>query len=363
MTHKMKIQYLSLLASALLAAPAVAQTPGKPSFDPDTVAGFVVGGLDATAYVDTYYAYELGNSASDQRQALSYSHTNNNQFSVNLGAISLAYESGAYRGNLVVAGGSYVARTVSGAYTPAWNLVEANAGVRVKKGLWLDAGVLPVHWGIESAYSIRELNLTRSLTAESAPYYYAGARLTYASGRMTYAAVVANGWQIATDVNKDKSGGLRATYASPDKRLSLNYSNMFGNEQPTGSDKRLRQLHDVWATFAVNDRLALQGQADYGHERGNGDWYGGYVSARQFLTRAFAVGGRLERFVDANAILVAPIAANGGSVNLDYYVHKNALLRIEARSLVGPQAQNSFVRDGLPVSTNTSISASLAAKF
>lgn len=79
------------------------------------------------------------------------------------------------------------------------NIYEANVGVKLSKtkNLWIDAGILPLHIGFESAIGADCFTLTRSMMAENSPYFETGAKLSYSAdnGKWDMAILVLNGWQ------------------------------------------------------------------------------------------------------------------------------------------------------------------------
>ncbi len=86
-----------------------------------------------------------------------------------------------YRARFTLQAGTYANDNYQAEPGVLRNVFEAWAGLALNRGntLWIDAGVLPSHLGFESAVSMDNWTLTRSLSTESSPYYLAGVRLEY----------------------------------------------------------------------------------------------------------------------------------------------------------------------------------------
>lgn len=132
--------------------------------------------LNFEAFVDLYYAAQEGPVSND---AIAFNNSRKNDFNLNLGLIKLNAEHERYRANIGLMTGTYARYNLAHEPLEFRNIWEANAGIRLAKNLWLDAGIFSSHLGFESAISTENLTLTRSLVAENSPYYLSGVNLTY----------------------------------------------------------------------------------------------------------------------------------------------------------------------------------------
>src|SRR3546814_16812363 len=75
--------------------------------------------------------------------------------------------------------GTYAQYNLSAEEDMLKHLYEANIGLRLGAGTWLDAGVLPSYIGFESAASQSCWPLTRSISAETSTCSLPGVQLTH----------------------------------------------------------------------------------------------------------------------------------------------------------------------------------------
>lgn len=291
--------------------------------------------------VDVYYAYDFSEPTGRDRLYTTQAFRHN-EFNLNWGFLQAGYAGDGVRATLALQTGTYVQANYAAEPNGLTRLIaQANAGVRLAEGVWLDLGVLPSHIGYESTFSLDNEVYTRALMAENSPYYETGARLTAeVSDRVTMKFLVLNGWQNIRETNNAKSLGFGISYI-PTERLTLSYSNYYGNEAPEGTEAKRRFFHDLYAVYTLSERLKMAGSIDYGRQEllggeEKGSWYAGMLLTRYRLSDRFAVGGRVERYSDENQIIVVTETPNGlqissASLNFDYAPAPNFLWRAEAR--------------------------------
>jgi hypothetical protein len=200
-------------------------------------------------YAEAYYSYDLANPTDHLRPAFTYSHNRHNEFNLNLALLGLRYQDERVRGALALQAGTYPEANYANEPLALRHLNEANVGLRLAPRLWLDAGIFAAHLGSESARSLDNLALTRSIMADNSPYYETGAKLTYeANARWTFTGLVLNGWQNIRDNNQNKALGTQIQL-KPSARLLLNYSTFLGEgaNRPE-PDTRWRHFHDLYLT-------------------------------------------------------------------------------------------------------------------
>jgi len=124
-------------------------------------------------FVDIYYVYDFNKPVTDYRQSFFYNHNRHNEFNLNLGLIRLQLVHPKYRANLSMQTGTYANDNYAAEPGVLKNIYEAVVGISLNKenNLWLDAGIMGSHLGFESAVSIDNLTLTRSLSAENSCFY------------------------------------------------------------------------------------------------------------------------------------------------------------------------------------------------
>ena len=322
---------LSIAAAHALYAQTADSTVTKAAASPFRLSGAV----------DVYYGYDFSEPL-DQDRLYTTQAYRHNEFNLNWGFLRADYSTGRVRATLAVQTGTYVQVNYAAEPNELTQLIaQANAGVRLAEGLWLDAGILPSHIGYESAFSGDNEIYTRALMAENSPYYETGAQLTAeVTSNITLKFLVLNGWQNIRETNSAKSLGFGMRYM-PTEQLALSYSNYYGNEAPDGFEAKRRFFHNLTASYSFSERLTVAASADYGRQElltsnGKGSWYAAMLIGRYRLGNRFALAGRIEHYNDEDEIIVATDTPNGfqtsgASINFDYIPAPGFLWRLEAR--------------------------------
>ena len=330
---------LPLLASLLLAttAPALAQSADSAAANPLTFYGFV----------DGYFGYDLRSPDTRERPFFLYSHSRQNEFTVNQGLIGVRYDDGRVRGTAALHTGTYPQANYAAEPIIFRNIYEAYAGFRPFRKAWLDAGVFSSHLGMESAISKDNWTLTRSLMAENSPYYEAGVRLTYeAAPTLTLTGLVLNGWQNIRETNQAKALGTQVQWQAAPKLL-VNSSTFYGNEQPDSLRVRRRYFHDFYVKYQASSRLSLALVFDVGKQKrarnaGYDTWHAASVFAKYQLAPKFSATLRGEYYYAERGVVIIRISPDrfdsglrlaGGSLNFDYTPTPNVAFRVEGRYL------------------------------
>jgi hypothetical protein len=380
------VQYtlMALLALfILISVPTKAQTPSP---DPlaivkiatDSSAGSAeptlgqVNPLTIYGFVDAYYSYDFGQPQNHERPGFLFNYKPTNEFNVNLALVRLLFAGEKVRGNVGLMAGTYAEYNLAKEQSLLKNIYEANAGFKLARKVWLDAGIFPSHIGAETVISRDNLNLTRSLGAENTPYYEAGAKITYeATSKLTVTGLMLNGWQNIRENNNDKAFGAQIQYKLTDKIL-LNYSNFIGNEKPD-SASQTRFFHDFYATATLCGKWRLVGGFDFGTEEkppgesGNNNWWNPTLCLKYHLTDKFGIAARGEYYHDKNVVIIGTGTENGFqtfgySLNLDYAPAEQVLWRVEGRMF---NSKDDIFTDrfGDATDKNTAVTTSLSFKF
>lgn len=305
--------------------------------------------LSLSGYLETYYVRDFNDPPNHKRPDFIYSHNRANDLSINLAMIKASLNTQRVRGNLALASGSYMRANYAAEPKDLQHIFEANAGVKLsdKHDLWLDAGVMPSHLGFESAIGTENWTLTRSLMAESSPYFETGAKLSYTSadGKWMASGLVLSGWQRirAPQGNTTPSIGHQLTY-KPNDRVTLNSSSFIGNDKSDRA-RQMRYFHDFYGIFKLDEQWSLITAFDIGAEEkppGEGDgynvWLAPAVLAKYQYSSQFSVTGRVEYYQDRQGVIINTGTPNGFktmgySVNADYKVCPRVTVRAELRQL------------------------------
>lgn len=329
--------------------------------------------LSLESSADVFYAYDFNRPDTTSRLPFLVNHNRHNEFNVNLVTIGTRLNSDNYRANLVIQTGTYAYDNYNNESEIMRLLHEANIGIALdkEKKLWLDAGVLVSHIGFESTFHIRDLTLTRSLMAESVPYYLTGAQLSYEFNQKWYLLVmVANGWQRIQRVegNSLLSFCTQLRYR-PGTNVELNWSTFVGTDDPDET-RRMRYFNDVYALIDLGEDWDLQVGFDYGIQqktKGSSDfdqWTMTSLIARYNIVSHWFINGRVEYASDKANVVISNPSTNefetwGFSSGIDYRPLKNIIARIEGRYLISPNEiypkAGGFVTDNFSIITSISI--------
>ena len=343
------------IAVALVAPAAAAQVVASaPPAGDDLPSGNETPRFVPIAVVDTYYAYH--DTPPPGREAtLSTTAIRHNEFNLNLVSLGGTLQHAKLLGTIILQAGTsvdalYPSNPALGrsSNTETWKHIQvATVGYRITQNLDFEAGVFPSHIGHETFVSTANWNYTRSMLADSTPYFLAGAKGTWrASPKLTLTALVYNGWQTYYDVNRYKKGALMLQWR-PTETLSLSDSISIGPE--VLDHQQVRYFNDFIVTWAPHPRLAFAGEfaAGLDHRPNKADgqtdpkYWAADICARWNIgdTTYFALRG--ERIVDDSGILTftgARVDAQagsgqrlmGGTFTIGFLPHPKLLARVEA---------------------------------
>ena len=332
--------------------------------------------ITISGYAETYYQYDFNRPSDNKRPNFIYSHNRHNEFNLNLGFIKAGYEDKRIRASLALAAGTYMNANYAAEPGVLKNIFEGYAGLKLieKKDFWVDLGIFGSHIGFESAISKDCWNLTRSILAENSPYFEAGARITYKTdnNKWMFRVLALNGWQRITRLNDHSlmNWGTQIQF-KPSEKVVINYSNFFGSDKPD-SVRLLRLFHNLYGIFSISEKVGLTFGLDIGTEEklpGAGDnnsWFSPTAILRYLISAKWAIAVRGEYYSDENGVIVTTgsprgFKTAGFSLNLDYNISKNMLVRMEARKLISKD--KIFIKENALTESNTFITSSIALSF
>lgn len=332
--------------------------------------------INLSGFVDVYYVYDFDKPTSGYRHPFLYNHNRHNEFNVNLGFVKLNVDHIKYRANLALHAGTYVEDNYASEPGMLKNFSEANIGISISKKnkLWLDVGILPSHIGFESAISMDNTVLTRSLLAENSPYFMAGAKITYKPNtKWELAAMALNGWQRIKRVSGNSliSGGSQIKFCPSDK-LTLNWSTFVGTDHPDVA-RRMRYFNNFYAQIQIKKRVNLIAGFDIGfqqaqkHSSDYEHWFSPVVIAQYSFSDKWKMAVRAEYYRDLERNIIPVVTLYGfemlgASLNLDFAPSKNILCRVEGRWLGSDDPYSPFY-PSWEDSQNFFIGTSIAMKF
>lgn len=300
-----------------------------------------------SGFVDVFYVYDFNAPETNSRQPFFYNHNRHNEFNLNLGYLKISTENSRYRANLALHTGTYPNDNYAAEPGVLKNIFEANAGIALnsKSNLWLDAGIFGSHIGFESAISINNWTLTRSLLAENSPYFETGAKVTFTpTEKWELAGLILNGWQQIQRVegNSMPSFGTQVKFIPNDKVL-LNWSTYIGTSDPD-SIRRMRYFNNFFGQFQLTEKIGLIAGFDLGWQQREKDsakyetWLSPVIIGQFTFHQNWKLAIRGEYYQDKTGIIIPTKTPNGFkttglSLNLDYSPTPTLACRIEGRWL------------------------------
>lgn len=300
--------------------------------------------FNVSAYIETYYSYDISNPFNNEKPDFNYNYKKHNQLNLNLAFIKASYENKRLRSNLALMIGDYAKYNLSNEPSWAKPLFEANIGYKPFKqyNFWIDAGVMPSHIGFESAIGGDCYNVTRSILAENSPYYESGIKLSYTAPKenLYVAFLVLNGWQKIEipSSNFTPSVGVQLNYKAA-KNLTINYSNFVGSLN-FDSTNAVRTFHNFYAIYEASEMFSFIGGFDIGTQKPKqvktAVWYTPVLISKIKLNNKHTIAGRLEYYHDKNQIMIPTATLNGyqtfgASMNYDFQISPKMLWRTELK--------------------------------
>lgn len=270
------------------------------------------GRIKINGYVSTYYARYSDSLAHGQYQKFPTSCPLDNSFSVNMIYLGAKYISNRFRGNLALHWGDIA----NCAWSAKYNMIqEANAGFRVAKGLWFDAGYFRTHLGLESIQPRENITSSIATTTYFEPYFLSGAKLTYYFGtKLAIQGSIFNGFNSFVENNKNKAYGLSMVY-SPNSSLSITLNSITCDESPDIQKRKQKRIYNNVYLFYKSSKFDFGAEFNYGIQE-NTKLTDTFASAT--VISALAVGRfhfnkklsaymRVEYFDDRNEMLTGPV--------------------------------------------------------
>lgn len=294
------------------------------------------------AYVSTYYAYYDDETEVNDFVQFPTLSPRNNQFALNMALITLDYKSKFLRSNI----GLHYGDVAESTWPANFKLIqEANAGFRIHKKLWFDAGFFKTHVGIESFQPRENITSSMSLVNYHEPYYFSGAKLTwYVSDKLSLQANVFNGYSNYSDNNKNKIFNFSTVYTPGDK-LSMTYNFLTSDESPSNEKQSHQRYYNNFYISFTQQKFTLGLELNYGWQKNSlktdstkhATVYSGLLVGKYQVFKKHAVYARLENFSDPDQILSTNVDIgnyiNGLTAGYEFKPQKNAALSVEWRRL------------------------------
>ncbi|MCU0359000.1 MAG: porin [Cyclobacteriaceae bacterium] len=324
---------------------------------------------------DFFYAYDFNRPTTYYRQPFLYNHNRHDEVNLNHGFARLTYQGNRIKTNVALHAGTYVLDNYANEPDVLKFIFEANVRVLLdeQRTWWIEAGILPSHIGFESAVSMDNATLTRSLLADNSPYYMTGIVAGHAlTDRLEANIMMLTGWQTITMVSGSTlpAWGSKVSYTIPDG-ITINWSTFVGTVEPDAL-RTMRYFSNLYAILPLGDSWKLITGFDIGwqqREKFSNDydtWYSAVMIMRYAMNPQWAMALRGEYYADKAEVIIENPTGDGFntfgvSLNLDYHPVPTLYCRLEGRLLNNRELY--FLRDGFPESNNPFVVGSIGFKF
>ncbi len=304
-------------------------------------------GLTVSGYADAYLAFYTDSLPAGSFQKFPTYAPRSNSIGLNIAQLSAVYKTDDIRATVTLHYGDIPASSWSGTF----NMVqEANAGIRLHKKLWIDAGFFRTHIGAEGLYPKENITSSIAVVTLFEPYYQAGIKLTcQITKKLEGRLYLLNGYNLFEDNNRKKSLGMLFTYAF-NEASSLVYANYLGDDTPDSLHAHHTRFYNNLVYYYDKKKLRLTAGADFAVQQhadrpgtGTGKAYGGLLSARYTVYKHTNLYVRGEGFYDTNGFLAGyykdaaggdqALKTMGGTLGIEYKPLDNAYIRLEGRTL------------------------------
>ncbi len=268
--------------------------------------------LTFNGYLSTYYALYTDSLAYGQYQKFPTTCPLNNSFSLNMIYLSAKYISNNYRGILSLHWGDIA----ESSWSPKYNFIqEANAGLKITKGLWLDAGFFRTHIGLESIQPRENIASSTSVVNHYETYFLSGVKLTYSIGsKFSIQGGIFNGFNSFVENNKSKGFGLSMVY-TPSDRLSLTLNSMICDESPDVQKRKQLRVYNDFYLFYKSPKFDFGFEFNYGIQQNSklsdslktAIVISSLLVGRYHFNKKFSIYLRGEYYDDRNEILTGPV--------------------------------------------------------
>jgi opacity protein-like surface antigen len=159
-----------------------------------------------------------------------------------------------------------------------------------------------------------------------------------------------NGYNVLADNNKNKSAGITLDF-KPNSKSEIIYNNLIGNEQPAGSESKVRIYNNLVFKYSLTKKLdflagidyAMQEKSKIADSTSSASVFSGLAAFRYKFSKKFSASVRGEMFSDENGMLSGiyvdsdgkstGLKASGVTLGLEYKPAENVFVRIETRYL------------------------------
>ena len=312
--------------------------------------------IKISGYVDAYFAYYTDSVGAGEFQKFPSVSPRSNQFGLNTAQVTFQYDAEKVRGLATLHYGDIPVSAWSGTFN---NIMEAHAGIRLCKKLWVDAGFFRTHVGTEGLLPKENITSSVSVNTFYEPYFESGVRLNYnPSEKLSINLLLLNGYNLYQDNNDKKSFGALITYAF-DSSGNIGYSNYTGDDSPMDDSVSHLRIHNcLFFNYQIKKfkiqaggDFCTQSNSDTIHKK-SASMMSGVLSLRYQCCASTGVYVRGEYFSDPQGYMSTLFVDSKGRLTgyklfgitggIEYKPTGNSYVRLEGRQLIMDKDQEIF---------------------
>ncbi|MEN7548436.1 outer membrane beta-barrel protein [Rapidithrix thailandica] len=318
--------------------------------------------LTLSGYVDVYYSDFSDSLGANEFQLYSTVSPRSKRFGLNAAQITANYEEKNIRGTVTLHYGDIAQATWSSEFPV---IQEANAGVRLGKGWWVDGGFFTTHIGTESFLPKNNFTSSTTIATYNEPFFQSGARLSYeGSEKIAFQFHVVSGYNFFLDKNNAKSVGVLFSY-SPTSKFTLSYSNLLGRESEDGiKPKQFRVYQNLYFqyqpteafTWLTGADMGIQSHSGLDHPEEEAVMYNVLTTLNYKFSPVYGITLRGEIFSDPDGFISGTLSDKNGNergfeaygitFSNEYKPSESSFLRLEGRYIKAKDALEVFYQDG-----------------
>lgn len=336
--------------------------------------------ITISGYVSAYYAYYSDSVGHGNFQKFPTSAPRSNSLGLNLAQLSFHYSSHTARSTITLHYGDMPASV----WSPVYNLIqEANAGLRLHKKIWLDAGFFRTHIGLESIQPRENITTNIAIVTYNEPYYLTGAKLSFlASDKLILQLNAFNSYNGFVETNRKKAVGFSATYQASD-RTSFVFNTLWNDDTPDSVKTPHGRLYNNLFVVHKTRHFTLGAEANFAFQQNTSldtalhhhtaIMWSALVSAKYKFNDHWATYAKAEYYYDKDEMLSGPVLDSrqhyvdleigGATLGMEWKPFQNAYLRLESRMLQTTDNEKIFKVNGAPSAMRYEVISELGVWF
>lgn len=314
--------------------------------------------IKVNAYLEAFYNITQRNGNINSMPDIYVNHRDLNQLSINAAIVDFNYSKNRMRANAGLMTGSYSRYNYNGNDYDYKNIYQLNIGFELSKkhNIWIDAGIMPSHIGAESVIGADNMTLSRSLNAESTPYYETGLKLSKVSKNKKWnmALLYLNGWQTVR-----KSSLYHNVFGTSvvfnDSKNSFGWNTVLIHDVDARTLPKDILFNNLYYKRKLNDKLDVFVGYDFTANTYSNkailNWSTATIISSYKFNNKHSISLRAEQYKNYSSNLVESLLIYmpnnidyfSASINHDYRINNSLMFRSELKYIDAKKIHNEFL--------------------